>query len=239
MRIGQKMKELTIEELKEVELNILKDVAKFCEINKIQYFLCGGTLLGAIRHKGFIPWDDDIDIAMPRADYERFFKLYNGNNSRYKADSLENNNNWHMSFGRVGDINTVLYEHTLKNKYKKYHAFIDIFPVDGLPNNTIKKKLLLLTQKFLGIIGNSSAFSYTPSKHFSDSKENNNFIGLGKSFSIGEIIVFIELVFLSAYTGTIGIFNLSPICLPIKYPPFAINRTKSGLYVSSTILANS
>lgn len=173
MRIGQKMKELTIEELKEVELNILKDVAKFCEINKIQYFLCGGTLLGAIRHKGFIPWDDDIDIAMPRADYERFFKLYNGNNSRYKADSLENNNNWHMSFGRVGDINTVLYEHTLKNKYKKYHAFIDIFPVDGLPNNIIKKKLLLLTQKFLGIIGNSSAFSYTPSKHFSDSKENN------------------------------------------------------------------
>ncbi len=173
MRIGQKMKELTIEELKEVELNILKDVAKFCEINKIQYFLCGGTLLGAIRHKGFIPWDDDIDIAMPRSDYERFFSLYNGSNNRYKADSLENNNNWHMSFGRVGDINTVLYEHTLKNKYKKYHAFIDIFPVDGIPNNPIKKKLLLLTQKFLGIIGNASAFSYTPSKHFSDSKENN------------------------------------------------------------------
>ena len=128
------VKELTIEELKAVELNILKDVAKFCEKHDIKYFLCGGTLLGAIRHKGFIPWDDDIDIAMPREDYERFFKLYNSSNTRYHADSLENNPNWHMSFGRVGDTATVLYEHTLKEKYKEYHAFIDVFPVDGIPS---------------------------------------------------------------------------------------------------------
>lgn len=167
------MKELTIDELKTVELNILKDVAKFCDDHNIQYFLCGGTLLGAIRHGGFIPWDDDIDIAMPREDYKRFFRLYNESEKRYRADSLENNSNWHMSFGRVGDTETVLYEHTLKDKYKQYHAFIDIFPVDGIPSNYIKHKLLLLVQKTLGIVGNASAFAYTPSKHFCDSKEDN------------------------------------------------------------------
>lgn len=167
------MKELTDAELKEVELNILKHVAEFCDAHGIKYFLCGGTLLGAIRHKGFIPWDDDIDIAMPREDYKKFFRIYNGSNPRYRADSIENNDNWHMTFGRVGDTETVLYEHTLIPKYKKYHAFIDVFPVDGVPSNLIKHKILMLTQKVLSVVGNASAFTYTPSKHFSDSLEDN------------------------------------------------------------------
>ena len=144
------VKELTIEELKEVELNILKDVAKFCEEHDIKYFLCGGTLLGAIRHKGFIPWDDDIDIAMPREDYERFFKLYNGSNPRYHADSLENNPNWHMSFGRVGDTETVLYEHTLKDKYREYHAFYRCLPSRRHPSVSVARTVARIHSKSIG-----------------------------------------------------------------------------------------
>ncbi len=71
------MRKLSLQEIKDLELKLLIQFAKICEVNNLYYTLCGGTLLGAIRHKGFIPWDDDIDVLMPRPDYDR---LLNGEN---------------------------------------------------------------------------------------------------------------------------------------------------------------
>ena len=65
------MKKLTDKEVKQIELDILEYVHNFCEENGLKYIMNYGTLIGAVRHKGFIPWDDDIDISMPRADYEK------------------------------------------------------------------------------------------------------------------------------------------------------------------------
>ena len=72
---------INVEELKHIQLDMLSDIAEFCEQNHIKYFLAYGTLIGAIRHKGYIPWDDDIDICMPRPDYDKFLRLYNKKNS--------------------------------------------------------------------------------------------------------------------------------------------------------------
>ena len=82
------MKKIGIEELKELQLNILVDVDKFCRERNYKYSLAYGTLIGAIRHKGYIPWDDDIDIMMPRADYELFIKEFNSAFDNLKVKHL-------------------------------------------------------------------------------------------------------------------------------------------------------
>ena len=171
--MGEARKQITTDEMKQVELNILKDVAEFCDKHSLRYYLCGGTLLGAIRHKGFIPWDDDMDIAMPREDYEKFLQTYNQKDRVYRVSAIENNPNWHMPFARVEDLKTVLYEKNLKEKYRKCHLFVDVFPLDGIPDNHNEERQFMFKQKILGIIINASSFCFFPSKHYSDSKESN------------------------------------------------------------------
>lgn len=169
--VGAKLRKLSADELKKLELEMLKDVARFCDENGLRYYLCGGTLLGAVRHKGFIPWDDDMDIAMPRADYDVFLKTYNAHSERYQVNGIENNDQYCRPFARVEDHQTVVYEKTLKKKYQKCHVWVDVFPMGGIPNTPAAERQLMLRQKALEMVCNASSMGFSPSRHYSDSKE--------------------------------------------------------------------
>lgn len=125
------MTEITFEEGKKLMLDILISVSGFCERNDIMYSLAYGTLIGAIRHKGFIPWDDDIDIIMPRSDYNRFVATYR--DERYViVDGSHNANHSHI---RVSDQKTVLQLNPWRARFYKEGLWIDVFPIDKVPDS--------------------------------------------------------------------------------------------------------
>lgn len=152
------MRKLNIEEIKNRELNILISVDKFCRENDIRYSLCGGTLIGAIRHKGFIPWDDDIDIFMPRPDYNRFITSYS--DPFYKVMFCNRDNNYIGLFAKVYDDDTILEENG--NFGETVGVNIDVFPIDGLPSNKLIRYFHLKWMKFLqGLIVSASVNDYS------------------------------------------------------------------------------
>jgi len=136
------MKENNIKKLHEVDLQIVKEVVSICDKHNLTYYMIGGTLLGAIRHKGFIPWDDDIDLGMPREDYEKFLEVApsmlssNLDIVNYKTDS-----SYQYYITRVRNKDTKVIEKRICNDTKYTHASIDIFPLDGTPNNKYQRKL--------------------------------------------------------------------------------------------------
>ena len=136
------MRTINLEVLKSIQIDLLQKTADFCEKNGLRYFLCGGTLIGAIRHKGYIPWDDDIDIAMPRPDYDQFVKTFNQSENYYQVIDLLNDPDYTTPFAKVYDNRTILRE--LHYKKVKYGVYIDVFPADGVKDVAQIKKIMLL-----------------------------------------------------------------------------------------------
>lgn len=130
------MKDLTLREIQMTELQILLDFQQVCEKYHLKFYLCGGTLLGAVRHKGFIPWDDDIDVMMPRTDYDKLMKLEKEQgifNKHLKLYSFEMKNA-DYPFAKVVNMNTTILQQYAEDESLS-HIWIDIFPADGLPKD--------------------------------------------------------------------------------------------------------
>jgi len=235
-------KELSEEELKMIELDILKYIHSFCEKNNIRYYLCGGTLLGAIRHGGFIPWDDDIDICMPRSDYERFKREFI-NQGKYKFIYIDNTREYALPFGKVINSDTLVEENEVRS-VNDMGVFVDVFPLDGLGNtlNEAKKNVRKCNTIFkwilLGIRKNEEkrnihSFFKNGIYHLARSTKKDSY---RKILRIGQKNKFEDSAFVGVIFGfyaekeimpsgifmkqTKHVFEDAEFCIPIKYDEY-------------------
>lgn len=125
---------LSNSDIRSIQLEILAAVDRFCREKGLKYSLCGGTLLGAVRHKGYIPWDDDIDLMMPRQDYDRFV-------ATFKADgmtvvNLAEADDCAETFTKICKDGTILVDKNFGREF--WGVNVDLFPIDGAPEGDIE-----------------------------------------------------------------------------------------------------
>ena len=127
---------LIMNEIQEKLLSIAKEYIRICSLLGLRYFAWGGTCLGAVRHHGFIPWDDDMDFAMPREDFEILRKKWSAYaNDRYFFQTQESDPYYFYNFGKIRDCSTTAIECSLQGYPINHGLWIDIFPIDGYPAN--------------------------------------------------------------------------------------------------------
>jgi lipopolysaccharide cholinephosphotransferase len=127
-----------IQELRSLQMGILDHVHHFCESHGLRYFLSSGTLIGAVRHGGYIPWDDDIDIYMPRRDYEQFLQTYSDATGTYRVIDPSKEPHYYYTFAKVVDQRTRMVEQETQGY--EIGVYMDIFPVDYVSDDPTERE---------------------------------------------------------------------------------------------------
>lgn len=141
-----------VETIKPLLLEVLISIDKYCKCHGLRYSIAFGTLIGSVRHHGFIPWDDDIDIWMPRPDYDHFIK--NFEDGKFKVISAYNTDGYPVEYAKVHNSQTILYEAGAKCIWG---IGVDVFPVDGVPSEKAGKKLMSRIRKLRRLMANQKS----------------------------------------------------------------------------------
>lgn len=138
-----------LEHLQSVILTIAKDIDSLCRKNSIDYYLLGGSCIGAIRHKGFIPWDDDLDIIMTRVNYEKFLKICKEQLDQTKYILQEGLKDWPLAFSKIRLKGTRLHEPEDEYAAEDMHGiYVDIFCLDNVPDNDVLARIQYILAKY-------------------------------------------------------------------------------------------
>lgn len=132
-----------VSELREIQMCVMDSIHNFCMEHELTYFISSGTLLGAVRHGGYIPWDDDIDIYMPRKDYDIFVESFNklNTNKQYREIDNDNTTGYYYSFAKVIDTKTLVREYNDIGSMD-IGVWVDVFPIDRIPDYKFLRTLL-------------------------------------------------------------------------------------------------
>ena len=128
----------SLRKLQLTELDILQEFIRVCEEHGFRYYMLGGTLLGAIRHKGFIPWDDDVDVCMPREDYEKFIRLKSSEFKKGYSFMMYQKGNSKYPWARMISKKMKIINH-MANIPREEYVWIDVIPLDGMPDSKLKR----------------------------------------------------------------------------------------------------
>lgn len=166
------MKTIPLEEMQAVELSLLIELDKVCVKHGLQYYMDGGTLLGAMCYKGFIPWDDDIDLKMPRPDYERLLTLQDEFPDHIKMDA-PSKEHCEYTMLKLIDDRTVLIEKS-ENSIKTTGVYVDIFPMDGHPADHSE------WDQHIRRLGRLNSLFHMSLQHFQSMKQSESLISRWK-----------------------------------------------------------